>query len=416
MKKINVFLYFILFIFMFLGCGPSGTTNNIKKNIKDNNISDTSVPITVERGPIFKATVTDINGNKAINDNLGFSNIYRFATQPSYPITVTGGYIDINRDGKLDENDTKLDINMSSYSNIVSPLTTIVGNNTKIIKELSKYYKISKEEITQEIPSQSSKNAIILSNIVYEALKQGYTICSDEFNQTVEKIDNLYKQNFSEITDLNKLAKLLEKEVIKGLEVKRLTQTETESIESNLSNHEVLANTSFIKNYHTTDNIQDIWNIILKIPNNTNINKFDIGVHIVKNKPKTIGDLLIEGITIKDNKVTNINSLNVFGKKVSGTTGSIGYDSRNDITQNAVAILQGDSLLIKLGYIMEKQDIVSSDSFKRVADYNTTLYISKLDINAVPISDDFTLQLQYNKFHTFLKGTQKINGLVQIGE
>ena len=451
MKRLTVFLYYTMFSFIYLGCGATGTCNNIVEGSSESNISSTSLPVTVERGPVLMAEVSDADGNQAINDNLGFSNIYRFATQPVYPITVRGGYVDINRDAKLDGNDTKLDINMLSYSNIVSPLTTLVENNTTLINYLTEHYDINQTQIFNTLPSDTSVKTIVLSNVGYKALRDGYTIDSEKFKQTYDEVNLLYLENFQEISDLNQLASLMEEKIINEIillqtettstetaptettstettptettptEITRLTQEELETINSTLSTHEVVSSnsndtTSFIKEYTSTDNIQDIWNLVFKIPTNIDIEKFDIGTHIVKDEPQTIGDIVIEGITIKNNQITNIDSINVFGKKVSGTTGSIGYDSTHDITQNSVALVQGESLIVKLGYIMEKQTIVSSDSFKRVADYNLTVYASNIDINGSDISEEYTLQLTYNKFHTFPKGTQKVNGLVKIGE
>jgi hypothetical protein len=156
--------------------------------------------------------------------------------------------------------------------------------------------------------------------------------------------------------------------------------------------------------------------MVLAIPTNNDVNNINIGIHIIKNEPQTIGDIVIKNISIKNNQITHIDALNIFGKKTSGTTGSIGYNSTHDITQNAVALLQENSLLIKLGYIMEKQTIVSQESFKQIADYNVTIYVSNLDINGSPIINDYPLQLEYDTFYTFPKGTQRINGLISIGD
>ena len=436
---INFNISFYLIVFLFFGCGPNGTLSNrsIDKNnsVDSNTTTSKKTSIIIERGPVFMATVIDSSGKKAVNNNFGFSNIYEFDTQPTYPIKVEGGYIDVNRNDKLDNNDTKLDINMSSYSNIISPLTTLISNQPLVVKQLSQYYDINKSQISEMIPSQSSKNAILLSNICYIALKNNYKIGSSEFNETVDRVEILYQKFFTETTDLSQLAFLLEEKILKEEKVEELTDNIVENIENNLSiiqvigednkTQEDIEDTSspdseeildFSKNYSSTDNIQNIWNIILEIPENTNINNFNIAAHIVKDDPQTIGDIFIKGISIENNKITNINSINVFGKKVSGSTGSIGYDSSHIITQNSVAILQDKLLLIKFGYIMEQQSIVSTKSFKRNAKYNITLYLSKININASTIKNDFDLQLDYNTFHTFTKGTQTINGIIKIGE
>ena len=448
---------------IFSGCGPSGTYSKIGSS-DSNNTSSENVTITVERGPVFMATVTDIEGKKAINDNSGFSNRYQFESKPTYPITVKGGYIDINRNGKIDNNDSKLNITMSSYSTVVSPLTTFIGNNQEMIDTLNRYYKITEAEITQQVPSKSSINAILLSNILYKALLKGFKIDSEEFNQTVDDIQNIYEENFEEITDLSELSSLLEKKVLEDLNIKQLDSQEINELENNLSinnsainslpiddsssnttesnnsssstsdttasnnsssstsdttasnNNSSANNNSFSRTYNSGENIQTIWNLTLNIPKDINIKNIDIGMHIVKERSGTIGNILIRGVSIKDNRVVNIDSIDVFGEKVSGTTGSISYGKSHNITQASVVLLQDKFLLIKLGYIMEQQTIVSKESFRKADNYDCTLYVSQLDINGLSSNGDNPLKLSFDTFYTFPENSQKINGLVRITE
>lgn len=63
--------------------------------------------------------------------NLG-SGKYRFYKKPAYPIVSYGGYIDVNRDGLIDKNDTPLNIDLSIASageNKLTILTTLAQDD-----------------------------------------------------------------------------------------------------------------------------------------------------------------------------------------------------------------------------------------------------------------------------------------------
>jgi hypothetical protein len=98
---------------------------------------------------------------------------------------------------------------------------------------------------------------------------------------------------------------------------------------------------------------------------------------------------------------------------MSGSTGSIIYDKDYNITQNSVK-LKNNILYLQLGYIMANQTVVSKNSFKKKAHYEINTFISKLNINLDKIEEEYLLQVEFNKFYTFKKNTQKISGLVII--
>ncbi|MCK4442173.1 MAG: hypothetical protein KAU90_09195 [Sulfurovaceae bacterium] len=432
MKQTHIYISSILSLCL-LGCGPSGSCENI--NLDSNTKTQNSVDIKVERGAVFMSTVVDANGTKASKNNLGLSNIYTFPNQPIYPISAKGGYIDIDGNGKLTRDDTKLDIDMVSYSNIISPLTTIVKDNNNSIEYLTKNYNISRSDIFDKVPSQTSIDTILFSNIAYRAIKNGYKIGSDEFTQTVDSIKDIYNQKFVDIKDLKQLSILLEQELL--LKDKNITtpisENEITSINNNVSNQTINQTSStdknsttttqqqpeeeeytpFAKEYKSSDSINTIWNFIIKIPTDKDINNFDIGTTLVRNSNGTKGFILIKGISLKAGQITNINSVKVFGIKASGSTGSVAYDSTNNITKNSVSIIQGDSLLINLGEIMQQQTIVSQKSFKRVSNYSVNIYISKVDILA-PNIGSFSFQTDYDEYYSFPSDTKRLNGTINI--
>jgi len=423
MKQISIYLSIISL--SFIGCGPSGSSNSI--NLDSNSTKKINgIDIKVERGAVFMSTVTDTDGQVAFRNNLGFSNIYTFKTQPKYPIYAKGGYIDINGDGKLSRKDDKrLDIDMLSYSNVISPLTTLVGDNNISIEYLNREYNISRSDIFDKVPSKTSIETILFSNIAYIAIKNGYSIKSDEFKESVTNIKEIYNQKFADIKDLTQLSIALEEELLKDKKSTDISTDEINSIQNSVSNHNITPTTDtnsgssqqpytpFVKEYKSSDTVSNIWNFIIKAPINKDINSFDIGVTLVRNSDGTKGFILIKGINLKGGAVTSISSVKVFGIKPSGSTGSIAYGSSNPITQNAVSVIQGDSILVNLGEIMQNQTIVSEKSFKRVSKYDVNLYISKVNIEA-PVVGSFSFQTDYDEYYTFNSDTRRLNGTINI--
>ena len=393
-----------------MGCGPSGSCNTKEENTT---VASKKFMITVERGPLFLGEIVDAKGVKANNTNLGFSNIYQFTEKPFYPISAKGGYIDINRDGNIDTNDAKLDITMSSYFPIISPITTLIGNNPNLIDYLSLYYPITKKEIVEKVPSKSSINAVILSNTIYLTLKLGYSIGSEDFNRTIQEVGDIYKEKFKDIQDLEKLSYLLEVEFIKNL----LLDSEVTTIEENLSNvnnSSDLTNSYFVKDATVEESISDIWDFTFELPNTQSKINFDLGIHLVQNGTQILGNMVVRNIQIEEKKILSIGSLDIFGSKPSGATGSVSYISKHDMTQNSIALVQGKYLLFKLGYIMENQTIVSKKNFTKVNDYTLDIYFKNIDIGAKEILEDYPLRLNVEENYIFPKGTQKISGLLHI--
>jgi len=420
-------LFSLIFISLFSACGPSGEYTKTQEEKKDpipvllTDLDLTS--ITVERGPVFFASVKDKNGLQATNDNFGFSNTYTFQTKPTLPIYVKGGYIDADNNSNLDKNDVILKFKMSSYSNIISPLTTFVGDSksdpTKL-NYLTKYYNISKTDIYTDVPSKTSKNVIILSNAIYKNLKLGYAFNSSEFNQTIIDLNATYEQSYSDITNLKELAIKLENEVLNDLNETNLQDLDLENIDTNLSNNffidtKDINNSQFKRVKKSTDSVASIWNIAFKIPLNSNTSHFDIGINMLKKSSGSIGNIIAKDITIKDNKLISVGGLVVFGKKVSGSTGSKNYKATHTITKNAIRLL-GNKLLFNLGSIINSQTIISPQSFTNTAEYDVKLFITKLDINASVTNENNSLQIGYDKYFSFPTASQEVNGTLTIND
>lgn len=100
----------------FSGCGSSSDGDDTPSS---------SVDITVERGPVYSATVQDSTGK--IAQQKDDQNVYTFSSAPTYPITVTKGWVDVDGDKDMSEGDIELNMEMKSYSNTVTPITTYIA-------------------------------------------------------------------------------------------------------------------------------------------------------------------------------------------------------------------------------------------------------------------------------------------------
>jgi len=156
---------------IFTGCSSSGESE------PSQDITPTEV--TVERGPLIGAYVVDNSGKRAVNIGEGK---YRFSNTPSYPISSFGGYIDANRNGVVDENDTSMTLSLSLNQENKTTLTllTTIADDEELKNEILNTYGLSEDELYSLTPSTS----LIVSAISDEVFR--YCI---ENNSSVENIN-----------------------------------------------------------------------------------------------------------------------------------------------------------------------------------------------------------------------------------
>lgn len=147
----------------FSGCGSSS----------DSAVATTDV--TVERGPVYNATVKDATG-KIAQQKTG-ENVYTFTGDITYPITVNGGWIDVDGDGAMSTKDIELNMELKSYSDVVTPVTTYIADPSEEKREeklqalLALVNSDSDTEVTSEdllkVASQTTPKAQGMINAVY---------------------------------------------------------------------------------------------------------------------------------------------------------------------------------------------------------------------------------------------------------
>ena len=131
--------------FLLSGCGDGGSSATP--------IQKSESLITVERGPLLDANVSDAQGQIATERGNGQ---YAFSDEIVYPITAVGGYIDIDRNGKIDAGEVENNLKLQSSEGDVVTLATTLALDEKKAEVLKNEFGLTQEEIEKETPSKST--------------------------------------------------------------------------------------------------------------------------------------------------------------------------------------------------------------------------------------------------------------------
>jgi 5'-nucleotidase len=180
--KISIVAASVVATFSIVGCGGNGS------------VDSTSSDITVERGPVLGATVKDASGN--IATQVGNSNVYRFNTEATYPISAEGGFIDVDGDGVFNAGDAKFtEVLKTTKGGNITPLTTFVADtNETYVKETlgitDPYALPSKDKkvyVASEVIFDQMVKGVKVANINTESLESNITALSDDDNETASE-------------------------------------------------------------------------------------------------------------------------------------------------------------------------------------------------------------------------------------
>lgn len=230
--KISTTLSLCLVTFL-AGCNNS-SSNNSSSNT-------TSTTVTVERGAILEATVKDANNQVATVEN---KNSYKFAKEVKYPITVSGGYIDVDDSGNKSEGDVALTTTLKTdFGTNITLITTAISdsnetNRNQKLEALANSLGVNKSELLK-LPSQSYDSAI-LSNELFKVLKNNENLDLTQItnNLATHQIDTNFKSK-KDLLNNSKTTKSfaleLEKEYIDELEkAGKITKISYEDVKTNL--------------------------------------------------------------------------------------------------------------------------------------------------------------------------------------
>lgn len=189
--------------------------------------STTATDITVERGPVEGATVTDANGQLA--QYMGQAR-YRFTSTPAYPITAEGGYIDINRNGIIEAGEVKLQYRLEAQQGEVMTVVTTLASNTQIRAMLQEEFGLSDEEIESATPGMNQTIAAISDEAYAYSLENNLStmnLSEEQALQIQERIHAriaMYEENNQSISEL-------ENALMNQLGVERITESELPGIQ-----------------------------------------------------------------------------------------------------------------------------------------------------------------------------------------
>ena len=236
MKKVNGLVLSALTAAFLVGCGGGGSSSSSSGSTSGGTTTPalTSTDVTVERGAVYGATVTDANGQVATQ--IAGKNVYTFATTPVYPITASGGIIDVDNNG-IDEGDIELTTVLTSYSNVVTPITDYLGDTTTVTgkAKLAKLKEISgvanENDLITKVASELSTEVLVLTNALFDIMNDGDST-NDDFVSSYT--GSAFETKFTELktealkyTDKKEMAKALEEKVVTNL---GLTKLETKDL------------------------------------------------------------------------------------------------------------------------------------------------------------------------------------------
>lgn len=141
--------------------------------------------VIVERGKVYEATVVDSSSPVQLAVQQDGENVYLFSNQPVFPVRVNGGWIDVNDNGIKDEMDILLDIEMESYSNVVTMVSTYIADSdadtrAKKLEELRARVNEAGVGLESELtaaellraPSEATQDAIVVANAIFKDMKE----------------------------------------------------------------------------------------------------------------------------------------------------------------------------------------------------------------------------------------------------
>lgn len=211
------FIFSTLAALILAGCSGTSSTDTASSNTTD---------ITVERGPVEGATVTDANGQLA--QYMGQSR-YRFSSTPTYPITAEGGYIDINRNGVIEAGEVKLQYKLEAQQGEVMTVVTTLARNTKVRAMLNEEFGLSNEEIDSATPGTNKTIAAISDETYAYSMENNLStmnLSEEQALQIEERIHvrvAVYEENTQSVSEL-------ENALMNQLRVERITESELPGI------------------------------------------------------------------------------------------------------------------------------------------------------------------------------------------
>jgi len=221
------FIILTSLLVLLAGCGGGGGSNGTS--------TATATTIQVVRGPILHAMVKDSNNHTGKEEGNGY---YKFNQTITYPITATGGFIDVNRDGKVDVGDINNTIELKARSGKVITMVTTYDANVStraLVEQSATDLNISLSDLLNKTPLNSTKVEAI-SNVLFK--HEVDNNITTNFNDIKAEIRTQYDSYNSSGHNSQQVEQTLVNELVNQNKLHELTQSEIASENNNGSNQE----------------------------------------------------------------------------------------------------------------------------------------------------------------------------------
>lgn len=219
MKKNKIITFATALSFLLSGCGGGGDGGTA---------STAGTIVQIVRGPLLHATVKDNANQSGVEQGKGY---YKFLNSINYPITASGGIIDVDRDGNVSAGDiNNTMILKTQQGTVVTVATTYDANATTkaLVTQALNDLNISQDDLYKKTPIDS-KAIEAISNILYKHEQDNNlsTAVFDNIQNEVKDEFNSYESNSSH--DSQKVEQDLMQELVAKSKVHELTQTEADN-------------------------------------------------------------------------------------------------------------------------------------------------------------------------------------------
>ncbi|WP_457596256.1 DUF2202 domain-containing protein [Hydrogenimonas sp.] len=205
------------------GCGGGGGDTTADTT------ATTTYDVTVERGPVLHAVVIDSAGVQAIEVGNGR---YRFQNAPAYPVMAVGGYIDVDRDGKLSVGDVSNTLVYESEEGTAATMVSTVATRAEIRAWLKEQFGLTDATIDDATPSTNRTVAAISDELYAYCIEHNLSDAKEMTLTQMEQIRNEIAARIQTYTSENVPVADLESQLMDELDVKRLDDTDIQNIQN----------------------------------------------------------------------------------------------------------------------------------------------------------------------------------------
>jgi len=248
MKNNKIITFAVTLSFLLSGCGGGGGSSTS---------TTTSTVVQIVRGPVLHATVKDNANQSGVEQGNGY---YKFSNAIKYPITATGGFIDVDRDGKVNAGDVPNTMVLkTTKGTVVTVATTYDANTTTnaLVTQALSDLNISRDDLYKKTPLDSIAIEAI-SNVLYKhELDNNLSntlINNGTLENEIKTEHESYKNSSSH--DSKKVEQELITELITSHKIQELTQEEADSENQKISDAESSQNNEGSSNENSSNSTE----------------------------------------------------------------------------------------------------------------------------------------------------------------